>query len=180
MVVGGLGIAHLSWHIKSLEMRPVFLVLYHFLPDLCCYHVLVCKDKCVVAYINHQDGLRLCPLFRLAQQVLLWADGKLLSLRVVYILGHFGSRRPVDAGAEAQGLATPTLNSGAHMAEVWPGGSGLVYLRGVNPLSPLVLSPSSSYSGTGCHGCLSSDCSAPGRFGEGLLERDAVDSGWHV
>ncbi len=42
----------------------------------------------MVSYINLQGGLRLCPLYKLARQILLWAQGKLLSLREVYIPGH--------------------------------------------------------------------------------------------
>ncbi len=42
----------------------------------------------VVSYINHQGGLRSRHLYRLAHQVLVWAQGKLLSLRAVYIPGH--------------------------------------------------------------------------------------------
>ncbi len=42
----------------------------------------------MVSYINLQGGLCLCPLYKLARQILLWAQGKLLSLRAVYIPGH--------------------------------------------------------------------------------------------
>ncbi len=42
----------------------------------------------VVYYINYQGGLRSRPLYRLARQILLWAQGKLLSLRAVYIPGY--------------------------------------------------------------------------------------------
>lgn len=42
----------------------------------------------VVSYIIHKH---LHPLFRLAQQILLWVDGKLLSLSAVYIPGHLNS-----------------------------------------------------------------------------------------
>ncbi len=41
----------------------------------------------VVSYINHQRGLRLCPLCKLACQILLWSQGKLLSLQATYIPG---------------------------------------------------------------------------------------------
>ncbi len=38
--------------------------------------------------LNHQGGLRSRHLNRLAQQVLLWAQDKFLSLRAIYIPGH--------------------------------------------------------------------------------------------
>ncbi len=79
---------HLTWHINCLEML-VFRALRHFLPDLWGHHVLVRTDNTsVVSYINRQGGLRLRPLYRLARRILLWAQGKLLSLRVVYIPGN--------------------------------------------------------------------------------------------
>ncbi len=53
------------------------------------HHVLVRTNNIsVIAYINHQGGLRSCPLYRLARQILVWAQGKLCSLRAVYIPGH--------------------------------------------------------------------------------------------
>ncbi len=80
---------HLSWHINCLEMLAVFQALKHFLPDLGGHHVLVRTDNTsVVSYINHQGGLHSHPLYRLARQILLWAQGKLLSLRAVYIPGY--------------------------------------------------------------------------------------------
>ncbi|MCI4385511.1 hypothetical protein PGIGA_G00051370, partial [Pangasianodon gigas] len=70
-------------------MLAVFLALKHFLPDLGDRHVLVRTDNtAVVSYINHQGGLRSRPLYRLAHQILVWSQGKLLSLRAVYIPGH--------------------------------------------------------------------------------------------
>ncbi|XP_048024136.1 LOW QUALITY PROTEIN: uncharacterized protein LOC125253920 [Megalobrama amblycephala] len=79
---------HLSWHINCLEMMAVFLALRVFLPDLRGHHVLVRSDNTsVVAYINHQGGLRSRPLYKLAHQILLWSQGKLLSLRAAYVPG---------------------------------------------------------------------------------------------
>ncbi len=46
------------------------------------------RQHSVVSYINHQGGLRSRHLYRLAHQILVWAQGKLLSLRAVYIPGH--------------------------------------------------------------------------------------------
>ncbi|XP_053089198.1 uncharacterized protein LOC117597041 [Pangasianodon hypophthalmus] len=87
---------YLTWHINCLEMLAVFLALKHFLPDLGDRHVLVRTDNtAVVSYINHQGGLRSRPLYRLAHQILEWSQGKLLSLRAVYIPGH------LNMGADA-------------------------------------------------------------------------------
>ncbi|KAI2668522.1 Transposon Tf2-11 polyprotein [Labeo rohita] len=79
----------LTWHINCLEMLAVFLALKHFLPDLRDRHVLVRTDNtAVVSYINHQGGLRSRPLYKLAHQILVWSQDKLLSLRAVYVPGH--------------------------------------------------------------------------------------------
>ncbi|KAI2647353.1 ORF V: Enzymatic polyprotein [Labeo rohita] len=70
-------------------MLAVFRALKHFLPDLRDRHVLVRTDNTsVVSYINHQGGLRSRPLYKLAHQILVWSQGKLLSLRAVYVPGH--------------------------------------------------------------------------------------------
>ncbi len=42
----------------------------------------------VVSYFNHQGGLRLHPLYKLAHQIILWSQDKLLSLRAVLIPWH--------------------------------------------------------------------------------------------
>ncbi|KAL0196189.1 hypothetical protein M9458_009761, partial [Cirrhinus mrigala] len=79
----------LTWHINCLEMLAVFQALKHFLPDLRDRHVLVRTDNTsVVSYINHQGGLRSRPLYKLAHQILVWSQDKLLSLRAVYVPGH--------------------------------------------------------------------------------------------
>ncbi|KAL0187634.1 hypothetical protein M9458_014733, partial [Cirrhinus mrigala] len=80
---------HLSWHINCLEMLAVFRALKYFLPDLRDRHVLVHTDStAVVYYINHQGGLRSRPLYKLAHQILVWSQDKLLSLRAVHIPEH--------------------------------------------------------------------------------------------
>lgn len=96
----------------------------------------------VVANINHQGGVHSHPRFRLVLQILLCSPW----------IPPFGNRHPVEAVAEAQGLLTPTSNSGVPLAEFQQSGSGLVCLRRVNPLSLLVLSQPFSSSGAGCHG----------------------------
>ncbi|KAL0159594.1 hypothetical protein M9458_043319, partial [Cirrhinus mrigala] len=79
----------LTWHINCLEMLAVFQGLKHFLPDLRDRHVLVRTDNtAVVSYINHQGGLRSRPLYKLAHQILVWSQGKLLSLRAVFVPGY--------------------------------------------------------------------------------------------
>ncbi len=79
----------LKWHINCLEMMALFQALKYFLQQLRGYHVLVRVDNMAVfSYINHQGGLRSHRLNRLAQQVLLWAQDKFLSLRAIYIPGH--------------------------------------------------------------------------------------------
>ncbi|KAL0198713.1 hypothetical protein M9458_007253, partial [Cirrhinus mrigala] len=80
---------HLTWHINCLEMLAVFRALKHFLPDLIGRHVLVRTDNtAVVYYINHQGGLRSRPLYKLAHQILVWSQDKLLSLRAVHVPWH--------------------------------------------------------------------------------------------
>ncbi len=73
----------------DLEMLAVFRALKHFLRDLRDRHVLVRTDNtAVVSYIKHQGGLRSHPLYKLAHQILVWPQGKLLSLKAVHIPGH--------------------------------------------------------------------------------------------
>ncbi len=60
----------------------------NFIADLRGHHVLVHSDNTlVVSYINHHGGLRSRLLCKLACQILLWSQGKLLSLRAAYIPG---------------------------------------------------------------------------------------------
>ena len=85
------------------------------------------------------------------------------------------SRCPVEAGAEAWGMASPPRGGGVHMAEVLQSPGGSVCDPGNLALSPLVLSLSPSPVRSGCHGAvvaeampvrLSSDCTAPWSSGE--------------
>ncbi len=79
---------HLSWRINRLDMLAVFLALKNFLTDLRGHHVFVRSDNTsVVSYINHQGGLRSRPLCKLACQILLWSQRKLLSLQATCIPG---------------------------------------------------------------------------------------------
>ncbi len=79
---------HLSWHSNRLEMLAVFPALKNFLADLRDHHVLAHSDNTsVISYLNHQGCLRSRPLCKLACQILLWSQGKLLSLWAAYIPG---------------------------------------------------------------------------------------------
>ncbi|KAI2643984.1 enzymatic polyprotein [Labeo rohita] len=91
---------HLTWHINCLEMLAVFRALKQFLPDLIGRHVLVRTDNtAVVYYINHQGGKT--PL----------AESSSCSWAYQY-----GSRHPVEAGAEARGMGSP--GTGCHGTDV--------------------------------------------------------------
>ncbi|KAI2644351.1 ORF V: Enzymatic polyprotein [Labeo rohita] len=121
---------HLMWHINCLEMLAVLRALKHFLPDLIGHHVLVHTDNTsMVYYIDHQGGLRSCPLYKLAHHILLWSQGKLLSLRAVHVPGH--------------------LNMGADILSRQGSRPGEWMLP--PEVSSLVLSDSSSSTGAGCH-----------------------------
>ncbi len=170
---------HLSWHINRLEMLTVFLALKNFLADVRGHHVLVrSDDTSVVSYINHQGGLRSHPLCKLACQILLWSQGKLLSLRETYWDPwdpQNRSRHPVETGAEARGMEAPPRGGGADMEGVWPGTSGSVCVSRDVSQPTLVLPHASSSSWTGCDDtdvaeassvCISPDRSAPRTIGE--------------
>ncbi len=104
---------HLTWLINCLEILAVFFFfLKHFLPDLRGHNVLVRTDNTsVVSNINHQEGLRSRPLYRLAHQILLWAQGKLLSLGAVNIPGH------LNQGADI--LSRQGLRSREWRFQIW-------------------------------------------------------------
>ncbi|KAI2642466.1 Catalase-peroxidase [Labeo rohita] len=140
-------------------MLAVFRALKYFLPDLRDRHVLVCTDStAVVYYINHQGGQT--PLTASSSHS--WAS-------------ECGSRRPVEAGAEARGMDASPRGGEADMGNLWSSPSRSLCHEGECTMSPLVLSSSSSSPGTGCHGTdvaeatsvrLSPDRSAPGSSGE--------------
>ncbi|XP_059381433.1 uncharacterized protein LOC132116575, partial [Carassius carassius] len=97
--------AQRSWHINKLELLAVFLALQYFSSLLTGRHVLLRTDNtAVVAYLNHQGGLRSRPLCRLARRILLWSHDKFLSIRAVHIPGrlNFGadllSRQTLEQG----------------------------------------------------------------------------------
>ena len=75
-------------HINVLELRAVRLALQHFLQYLEGRHVLVRSDNTsVVAYINHQGGLRSHRLHEMTRELLVWAHARFLSLRAAYVPG---------------------------------------------------------------------------------------------
>ena len=80
-----------SWsvqHVNVLELRAVCLALRHFLQFLKGRHVLVRSDSTtVVAYINHQGGLRSRRLHEMTRELLVWAHAHFLSLRAAYVPG---------------------------------------------------------------------------------------------
>ncbi len=75
---------HISW----LEMLAVCQACHFFLPDIPGHHVLIRSDsRSVVSYINHQGSLvskRLCVL---ANDLLVWAQNYLRSLKATHLPG---------------------------------------------------------------------------------------------
>ncbi len=65
---------------------------------------------------------------------------------------QYGSRHPVEAGAEARGMDASPRGGEADMESFWPGPGGFVCDSSDIALSPLVLSDSSSSAGAGCYG----------------------------
>ncbi|KAL0151074.1 hypothetical protein M9458_053587, partial [Cirrhinus mrigala] len=76
-------------HINLLELEAVFRALIHFLPQLQEKQVIIRSDSTsVVSYINHQGGVRSISLHRKAQDLLLWAHARGVSLRAVHLPGE--------------------------------------------------------------------------------------------
>ncbi len=72
---------YLNWHINN------HLALVHFLLFLTHPHVIIRTNVAVVSHINRQGCSRSCTLNRHVRQLLLWAQDKFLSLRVVHVSG---------------------------------------------------------------------------------------------
>ncbi len=102
----------------------------------------------VFFYIKHQGGLHSCPLYRLAHQILVWSQDKLLSLRAVHIPGH------LNMGADILSRQGQRPGEWILHPEVifWPGSGGFVCDSSDIGLSPLALSDSPSSTGAGCYG----------------------------
>jgi len=93
----GLWSSHpLWWHINYLDLMAVYNALRYFLPDLR-GHLMLDRtvNTSVVSFINHQGSVCSHPLCKLAYKILLWSLGKLLSLTVVYIPGHWNIRADI-------------------------------------------------------------------------------------
>ncbi len=153
----------------------VFLALKNFLSYLRGNGVLVRSDNTsVVSYINHQGGLRSRPLCKLACQILLWSQGKLLSLRAAYIPGVHNIGADI-LSRQGMRLEAPPRGGGADIEGVRPGTSGSVCISRDISLSTLVLSHTSSSSWIGCDGAdvaeASSVCIYPNALLPGVLER---------
>ncbi len=126
----------------------------HFLPELRDRHVFVrTGNTAVVCYINHQGGLHLRPLYKLAHQILWWSQVKLLSLRTVHIPGH------LYMGADILSRQGPRPGEWMLQPEevrqtwrIWPGSGGPVCDSRDIALSPLILSDPSNSTGAGCQG----------------------------
>ncbi len=88
-------LAHGQWgpfwrgaHINLLELEAVYRALVYFRPVIQGKHVLVRTDSStVVAYINHQGGLRSWSLHDLAHKLLLWAHAQGVSLKAIHLPG---------------------------------------------------------------------------------------------
>ncbi|KAI2645302.1 30S ribosomal protein S4 [Labeo rohita] len=75
-------------------------------------HVLVRTDSTVVVYyINHQGGLCSRPLYKLAHQILVWSQDKLLSLRAAHIPGHLNLGAELGAHLIAPSLSTEVVKT---------------------------------------------------------------------
>ncbi|KAI2655955.1 Transposon Ty3-G Gag-Pol polyprotein [Labeo rohita] len=140
--------SHRHLHIYCLEMLVVFQALRCFLPDLKHRHVLVCIDNmATVSYIVRQGG----------QTAL--AEGSLHPWAAKY-----GSRHPVETGAEFRGMETASRCRAANLDGLLSSRGRPLRDSGECAMSPLVLSSSSS----------SSSSSGAGRYGTDLAEASSV------
>ncbi len=67
-------------------------------------------------------------------------------------VSQYGSRHPLEAGAEARGMDASPRGGEVDLESVWPGTGGPLRYSGDSAMSPLVLSDSTSSTGAGCHG----------------------------
>ncbi len=71
-----------------LEMLTVCQACQFFLPDIRGHHVLIRSDsRSVVSYINHQGSLILKRLCTLANDLLVWAQNNMRSLKAMHVPG---------------------------------------------------------------------------------------------
>ncbi len=75
-------------HINYIEMLAVCQACQFFLPDIRGHHVLIRSDsRAVVSYINHQGGLISKWLCMLANDLLVWVQNNLRSLKAMHVPG---------------------------------------------------------------------------------------------
>ncbi len=148
------------------------------------------RSSCVGAHRQHSGGLLYQPPGRSAYAPLIQAgatdpcvepgQAPLTESSSYSWASQFGSRRPVEAGAEARGMDASPRGGEADMESFWPGSGGFVCDSSDIALSPLVLSDSSSSTGAECYGTdlaeassvrLSPDHSAPGISKENAMGR---------
>ncbi len=148
------------------------------------------RSPCVGVHRQHIGGLLYQPPGRAAFALLVQASAPdpcvvpgqtpLVESSAHSWASQYGSRHPVEAGAEARGMDASPRGGGADMESFWPGSSGPLCDSRDIAMSPLVLSDSSSSTGAGCHGTdlaeassvhFSLDRSAPRSSGESALGR---------
>ncbi len=107
-------------HIFLLELEAVFRALIHFLTQLQEKQVIVCSDSTtVVSYINHQGGVCSISLQRKAQDLLLWAHARGVSLRAVHLPGEYNVAAKFlsrGGGFKARRMATSPSTDTGHLA----------------------------------------------------------------
>lgn len=126
----------------------------------------------------------LCSLCKLAHQIprkIALAEGNLHPG-----VSKYGSRRPVEARVEAQGMETPSRIRGAHLEKVWSSSCWPVCVWGDDTLPIVVLPLTPNSTGVRCHGAdvakvlsegFSHKCSAPRSSTESPPERSMFAPG---
>ncbi|KAL0177144.1 hypothetical protein M9458_026038, partial [Cirrhinus mrigala] len=120
------------------------------------------RSPCVGAHQQHSGGLLHQPPWRSAFAPLIQAgapDPCVVPGQTPLSVSssrswasECGSRRPVEAGAEARGMNASPRGGEADLESVRSSSSGSFCLEGECSMSPLVLTSSSSSPGAGCHG----------------------------
>ncbi len=92
-------------HFNCLKMLAVCQACQFFLPDIRGHHVLVHSDsRSVVSYINHQGGLLSKRLCMLANDLLVWAQTNLRSLKATHMPGKIN--QGADMSRQRNGRST--------------------------------------------------------------------------
>ncbi len=122
-------------HINCLEMLAVCQACPFCLPDIQGHHMLICSDsRSVVSYINYQGCLVLKRLCRLANNLLVWAQNNLCSLKVTHVPGkmnrHVGrSRHVVEEQCHFRGMDAPPARGSENLGNLWQGSSRSLRLQ---------------------------------------------------